>query len=342
MLAREDAAGDKRLVAYVRPPARDAREPEPQTLRAHLAGSLPDYMVPAAFVRARRPAAHPQRQARPQGPAGARRTRPSPARPTSRPQGEIEQTLAAIWSELLGLERVGRHDNFFELGGHSLLAVQLIERLRRRNLSADVRTLFATPTLADLAAALGGHSERRRARPTCITPERTQLTPGDAAAGRPHPGRHRPASSPARPGGLANIQDIYALSPLQEGILFHHLLAERGDPYLLISLMAFADRACLDRFLAALQQVVDRHDILRTAFLWEGLSSRCRWSGAAPLQRHRGRPRSAGRARRRAAQRPLRSAPPRASTCRAAAAALRHRASIPSTAAGCCCSCCIT
>ncbi|MFC3654120.1 condensation domain-containing protein, partial [Dyella humi] len=74
------------------------------------------------------------------------------------------------------------------------------------------------------------------------------------------------------PGGVANIQDIYALSPLQDGILFHHLLTTVGDPYLMVSQIAFADRTMLDRFLDALQQVVDRHDILRTALAWEGLS----------------------------------------------------------------------
>ncbi|RWN94691.1 MAG: hypothetical protein EOS07_36760, partial [Mesorhizobium sp.] len=66
---------------------------------------------------------------------------------------------------------------------------------------------------------------------------------------------------------------IYGLSPLQDGILFHHLLATKGDPYLLVSQMAFAERGLLERYLGAVQQVVDRHDILRTAFVWEGLSS---------------------------------------------------------------------
>ncbi|MCG1056168.1 hypothetical protein KQH49_15085, partial [Mycetohabitans sp. B5] len=63
------------------------------------------------------------------------------------------------------------------------------------------------------------------------------------------------------PQGVTNIQDIYALSPLQDGLLFHHLLAHDGDPYLLILQLAFDTRARLDQYLHALQQVIDRHDI---------------------------------------------------------------------------------
>ncbi|KAF9146631.1 hypothetical protein BGX20_006822, partial [Mortierella sp. AD010] len=74
-------------------------------------------------------------------------------------------------------------------------------------------------------------------------------------------------------GGVANIQDIYALSPLQDGILFHHIMATKGDPYLLINCMSFDNRDTLDRYLEVFQKVVDRHDILRTAIVWEHLSS---------------------------------------------------------------------
>jgi aryl carrier-like protein len=69
------------------------------------------------------------------------------------PRGETELLLAQIWAKTLNLDRVGRHDNFFELGGFSLLAVPLIERMRRSGLQVDLRTLFAIPTLAELAAA---------------------------------------------------------------------------------------------------------------------------------------------------------------------------------------------
>ena len=74
------------------------------------------------------------------------------------------------------------------------------------------------------------------------------------------------------PGGVANVQDIYPLAPLQEGILFHHLINAQGDPYLLHALLAFDTRDRLNGFIGALRVVISRHDILRTAIMWENLS----------------------------------------------------------------------
>ncbi|RVH52321.1 amino acid adenylation domain-containing protein, partial [Sinorhizobium meliloti] len=287
VVARQDRAGDQQLVAYVVCGPEAGSDDEDGSglagaLRAHLGGRLPDYMVPAAFVRL---------EALPLTLNGKldRQALPAPddeayARAAyAAPRGAIETALAEIWAELLGVERVGRNDNFFELGGHSLLAVQLMERLRQLSLGVEVRTLFARPVLADLAASLGSHHEVAvpanliTEHSTAITP---QMLPLIELA---QPEIDRIVATV--PGGVGNIQDIYGLSPLQDGILFHHLLASRGDPYLLVSQMAFAERGVLDRYLAAVQQVVDRHDILRTAFVWEGLSSPAQvvWR-RAPLQ----------------------------------------------------------
>ncbi|WP_038264218.1 condensation domain-containing protein, partial [Xenorhabdus cabanillasii] len=186
------------------------------------------------------------------------------------PQGATEMTLAAIWGELLGIAQVSRHDSFFALGGHSLLAVRMIERLRQQGLALTAQDLFRSPVLSDLAQTLGRH-QALEIPPNMITAETQQLTPAMlplvdlTQADIDHIVRQVP-------GGIANIQDIYALSPLQDGILFHHLLAQEGDTYLLSGQMAFADRALLDRYLAAMQRIVDRHDILRTAFIWQGIS----------------------------------------------------------------------
>ncbi|KAG0296416.1 hypothetical protein BGZ97_004534, partial [Linnemannia gamsii] len=258
---------DKRLVAYV------VSEPDEQlahTLRVHLAARLPEYMTPAAFVRLDR---------LPLTPNGKldRRALPAPddeafARHAyEAPQGEIETALAAIWTDLLKIKQISRHDNFFSLGGHSLLAVQMIEHLRCLGLTVSMRTLFNTPTLSVLAQSLDQHREVV-IPPNLITPGTATLTP-DLLPLIELTQIEIDHIVEQIPGGVANIQDIYALSPLQNGILFHHLFATEGDPYLLIAQIAFANRALLDRYLQAVQQVVNRHDILRTAFVWESLST---------------------------------------------------------------------
>ncbi|RAX06509.1 hypothetical protein CKY10_22495 [Photorhabdus sp. HUG-39] len=173
---------------------------------------------------------------------------------------------------MLGVERIGRHDNFFELGGHSLLIVSVIERLRLMNLHLDVGTVFAEPTLMAMAARVSkeeniageGVPENRIPGDTqVITPEMLPLIMLS------QPEIDSIVTDVA--GGAANIQDIYPLGPLQQGILFHYLLGGEEDPYLLHTIMAFDSRQRLDGFLAALQRVIDRHDILRSAVHWKGL-----------------------------------------------------------------------
>ncbi|MCF5710563.1 amino acid adenylation domain-containing protein [Pseudomonas syringae] len=183
----------------------------------------------------------------------------------------METVLAGIWSELLNVEQVGRFDHFFELGGHSLLAVTLIERMRQVGLSADVRVLFGQPTLAALALAVGSEHEvmvpaNLIAAQGCerITPEMLPLI--DLTQAQID---HLVA---VVPGGTMNIQDIYPLAPLQEGILYHHLATGPGDSYLQQAVFTFDSQDRLDAFIGALRGVIGRHDILRTAIFWEGLN----------------------------------------------------------------------
>ena len=174
VVALDDTAAGKRLVAYYTP-AGDA-EAAVESLRAHLLAALPEYMVPAAYVRL---------DALPLDPNGKldRRALPAPAdggyaaRAYEAPEGEAESAIAALWCELLDLERVGRHDNFFELGGHSLLAVRAIERMHRLGLHTDVRTLFTTPTPAQLALAAGSESGVVAVAPNGIAAGCTAITP---------------------------------------------------------------------------------------------------------------------------------------------------------------------
>ena len=170
------------------------------------------------------------------------------------------------------MERVGRQDNFFELGGHSLLIVQMMERLRRVGLSAEVRRVFESPTLADLASALTSEAvEQFEVPPNLIPPGCEAITPQMLPLVELE-AEHIERIVQAVPGGAANIQDIYPLAPLQEGILFHHLLDEQGgDTYVVPTLLSVSSRQRLDELIAALQAVIDRHDVLRTAVLWEQL-----------------------------------------------------------------------
>ena len=269
VIAREDTAGDKRLVAYVTTRG-EAPADLVATLRQHVAERLPEYMVPAAFVRL---------EALPLTPNGKldRKALPAPdseavvKRAYEAPRAGVEETLATLWPELLGVERVGRHDHFFELGGHSLLAVRLMERLRRVGLEAEVRALFVTPTLAALAETVGKHREVV-VPPNVITAETRKITPEMLPLIKLDQ-QDIDRIVAQVPGGVENIQDIYGLTALQEGMLFHHILTTQGDPYLLVRRMVFPDRALLDRYLDAMEQVVERHDILRTAFVWEGQSA---------------------------------------------------------------------
>ena len=226
VIAREDGPGGKRLVGYV--VAAGAAVPDAAVLRAHLGQSLPEHMVPSAFVVLDR---------LPLTPNGKldRRALPAPEQPVGAvrrvPRTPQEEILCALFAEVLGLERVGIDDNFFALGGHSLLATRLISRIRSTlDVELAIRSLFEAPTVEALVQRLG-----------------------DAQAARPA------LRALARP---AEIPLSYA----QRRLWFLDRLEGSSATYtipLALRVRGALDRAALE---AAVGDLVGRHESLRTIF----------------------------------------------------------------------------
>jgi acyl carrier protein len=152
IVTRDDGAGDKLLVAYIVPAA---SAPAASVFRAYLKAKLPDYMVPSAFV---------VLESFPLTANGKvdRNALPPPRRDTVSldhvyvgARSAVEETIAGVWSEVLGISQIGIYDNFFDLGGHSLKATQVLARLRKLFQSEiPLRHLFEFPTIAELSAVI--------------------------------------------------------------------------------------------------------------------------------------------------------------------------------------------
>jgi amino acid adenylation domain-containing protein len=227
VLAREDVPGDRRLVAYV------VGAVEADALRAHLRQSLPEYMVPGAFVAL---------DALPLTANGKldRKALPAPELASAEdryvaPRTPVEEVLAGIWAEVLRLERVGVTESFFDLGGHSLLATRLVSRVRVVfGVELALRALFEGPTVAELAKAV---EEMRRAElpvlPPVVPIERTGALPLSFAQER-----------------------LWFIDRLDPGSAVYNVpVAWR--------LGGSLDEAALER---ALGEIVRRHESLRTVF----------------------------------------------------------------------------
>jgi polyketide synthase PksJ len=147
---REDRPGDKRLVAYV--VAKEGETPALAELHRHVGQHLPEYMTPSAFITLKAfpltPSGKLDRQALP----APDQDRPILGKGFVAPRTRMEIQLAAIWAEMLGLERVGVHDNFFELGGHSLMAARVVDRVQKAACKPlALSAIFRAPTIAALA-----------------------------------------------------------------------------------------------------------------------------------------------------------------------------------------------
>ncbi|HEU5375489.1 MAG TPA: amino acid adenylation domain-containing protein [Ktedonobacteraceae bacterium] len=246
LMAREDVAGDKRLVAYYIAGTRNhggaayaEAVPGTEQLRAYLLSHLPEYMVPAAYVRL---------QSFPRTANGKldRNALPAPEAEAyamsgvRTPQGEVETMLAGIWADVLDREQVGRYDNFFLLGGHSLMVMRMMARVRAAfNIEVPLRLLFEKPTVQMFAHAIGELAS------SCREPQNEKILP-------------------------ISRDDRLPLSFNQEGRLLIEWWAEVNSssyaPFHLLQAFSIAPEINTGALEKALNEIVSRHEILRTSF----------------------------------------------------------------------------
>ncbi|HEV2638277.1 MAG TPA: condensation domain-containing protein, partial [Actinocrinis sp.] len=240
VIVRQDTPGDKRLVGYIVPTdvgsmSTGTMPPSTEDLRAFLALTLPEYMVPAAFVTLEAlpltPNGKVDRKALP-APDPRERTRDETY---TAPRTDLEFALTVIWSEILGVTPVGIHDDFFHLGGHSLLATRLVSRLRKvLGVEVPVRAVFTAPTPARLAATI----------------EAAQVAT-----------QNPPITRAARDGSPL------PLSFAQQRLWFLDQLEPGSAEYLVPFALRISGRLDVAALEAALSGIVVRHEVLRTRFV---------------------------------------------------------------------------
>ncbi len=234
VLAREDVPGEKRIVAYVIPAGRDV--PSSKDMRAALAASLPDYMVPGLYVTLDAFPLTPNGKVDRNALPAPESQRPELADRYQAPRNEDERKLAAIWADVLRLDQVGVDDNFFELGGDSLKVAQVATRIRDAfQVDIALRQLFEHPTVAGMV-------------PVISASERALASVGELQIAQVRRGEHIP------------------LSFAQERVWFLHQLDPRNLAYNFQSSIAFTGRLSVPALERALGEVLRRHESYRTTF----------------------------------------------------------------------------
>jgi amino acid adenylation domain-containing protein len=256
VVAHRRQDGLRQLVAYL--VGEEEESVGVEQLRAFAGRQLPDYMVPALFVWL------PELPLTPNGkvdlrslpqPAAARL---EPGEPFTPPEGAVEEALAAVWAQVLGVERVGRDDNFFALGGDSILSLRVLAEARARGIELSLQQLFLHQTVRELALA-AGETRRDGARAA-----------GDARqagdAGDPSPRPFALLSAADRAKVPAGIVDAYPLTQLQGGLIFHSELRPETAVYHDIFSYHLGGACGVRALRRAIRRLAARHPILRTAF----------------------------------------------------------------------------
>ncbi|WP_407882900.1 amino acid adenylation domain-containing protein, partial [Scytonema sp. NUACC26] len=239
--AHESIPGDKRLVAYIvlnqKPDAMPAQScTYATTLRRFLEEKLPNYMVPAVFVILDSLPLTPNGKVDRRNLPDPERSRPALEETFVAPRNPIEEKLAVIWAELLGLEQIGVNDNFFHLGGHSLIATQILSRVREVfQVELFFHQIFANPTIAGLAQQIEQHSDHKQKW-------------------------QRPAIQPIPREGMLPV------SFAQERVYFIQEVAPESSAYQAQATLRFTGQLDETVLQKCLNEIVRRHEIFRTTF----------------------------------------------------------------------------
>ena len=255
VLAREDAPGERRLVAYVVPAdaalldgQKEGAERLRDALRSELGARLPEAMVPALFVLL---------PALPRSTSGKIDRKALPAPDASAAQAEYvaprtatEATLARIWAEVLRVPQVGARDHFFASGGDSIMVLQVVGKAKQAGVAMEPRDLFRHQTLEALAAALDAPA--RDAEAPAKTSAARRIGLDDLASAGLH---------------VEGAEDVYPLTPMQHGLMMHSLLGQRGSGlYHMQNVYRVGTPIDEAAFARAWAHVVRRNPILRSSF----------------------------------------------------------------------------
>lgn len=270
---RQDQPGEKRLVAYL--VVSDAAAPADSDLRQFLKERLPDYMLPSAFVVLEKlPLTVNGKVDRKRLPVPDRQRR-APEETFVVPRTPTEKTLADIWAYVLDIEKVGVHDNFFAIGGDSILSMRVVFNARKSGIELRPKDIYEYQTIAELGAFVS--TEGRQGAMENVSdgslanlssPLENEIRTASVFALTPA-GRRTADELLAGPD---QIEDVYPLSPVQEGMLFHSAYSPESEMY--FEQMSFTMHGEIDvvAFRRAWQELINRHTILRTAFVWKSVS----------------------------------------------------------------------
>ncbi|MDK1288429.1 non-ribosomal peptide synthetase [Pseudoalteromonas umbrosa] len=282
VLVKENHAGEKSLVGYAKLNAPCYGEEEAsaivQRIKSAIALVLPNYMLPSVIMVVN------------EWPLTAngkvdKKALPEPAQSILQtakmhefkaPQTDKEQILVNAWSEVLNLDsdKISTLANFFELGGHSLLVVKLVSAVQKLGWELTVQSVFGAANLAELAEELKlANQSDVYQTPANAIPESCEIITPEMLPLINLSQREIDHIASQVPDGMKCIKDIYPLTPLQEGMLYHHMLDPEEDPYVITTYLRVDSRASFEKLVEGLNFVIQRHDVLRTAFFWDELDT---------------------------------------------------------------------